>query len=320
MKTCPKCAFVQPPDRFCANCGVDMNAYNPPKPPFFRRLTNNIYLQLLAIALLVFFGIHYILENKDGEIFEPPPEVEQYQEASYQEPPTPPARVEPPAVQKMAMADTTAGEAASLTAAPKGGTLTENVVAETVDTSPKIHLRFAMLSSEQLESVLENSAQRNDLGGGAASGILRTARFKFSAEQDLGRSPAKKLTAQQDLTFDGTAKKAAGSQQFLGLVTRVLPVAVGLNGLQLNVEIGTNFLHPDIEESGPELRVINTSFQFRPGEIPYVLGALPHRMPRIAATDAFFTRGPFAVYGQEEFLEGQAEFIILFHVEGLKEN
>ncbi|MBX3021143.1 MAG: hypothetical protein KF799_05645 [Bdellovibrionales bacterium] len=61
MMDCPRCGFSQPKDRFCASCGMDVDAFLlKPKPLWVRILQNpNLHLSLIAIFMVLLVG--YIL-------------------------------------------------------------------------------------------------------------------------------------------------------------------------------------------------------------------------------------------------------------------
>ncbi|MCB0341386.1 MAG: hypothetical protein H6626_09255 [Pseudobdellovibrionaceae bacterium] len=56
---CPRCGFSQPKDRYCANCGVDMDNYKPEPKPWHKKLVGSmvfqIFLAVWAVAAMVFF-------------------------------------------------------------------------------------------------------------------------------------------------------------------------------------------------------------------------------------------------------------------------
>ena len=58
---CPRCGFNQPRDRFCANCGLNVEVALAQKPPLWRRVSSSpsFYLTLtgILVALLVVFVI-----------------------------------------------------------------------------------------------------------------------------------------------------------------------------------------------------------------------------------------------------------------------
>ncbi|MES3039012.1 MAG: hypothetical protein V4736_13985 [Bdellovibrionota bacterium] len=61
MINCPKCKFNQPEDQYCAQCGVNMVTYVPPKKPIFTRIINNTYVQVGSIGLATTMAILAIM-------------------------------------------------------------------------------------------------------------------------------------------------------------------------------------------------------------------------------------------------------------------
>jgi hypothetical protein len=66
MMDCPRCGFNQPKDRFCANCGLDIEQYNPkPKALWLRTLQNsNLHLGLIAVLIVAAAG--YIFYSRSA--------------------------------------------------------------------------------------------------------------------------------------------------------------------------------------------------------------------------------------------------------------
>lgn len=63
LTSCPKCGFSQPKDQYCAQCGVDMLAYRPPKKPLWKRAFENLTVQIFFIFLLGAGAIYFIKQN-----------------------------------------------------------------------------------------------------------------------------------------------------------------------------------------------------------------------------------------------------------------
>lgn len=66
MMECPRCGFAQPKDKYCANCGVDMEQLLAQPKPIWIRLLQNSNLRLVLIALLVVGVVLYILRTHSG--------------------------------------------------------------------------------------------------------------------------------------------------------------------------------------------------------------------------------------------------------------
>jgi hypothetical protein len=56
MHECPRCGFVQPQDRYCANCGLDIDHFKPAPRPLFRRVTESTAFQV-CLAILIVLGL-----------------------------------------------------------------------------------------------------------------------------------------------------------------------------------------------------------------------------------------------------------------------
>lgn len=50
---CPRCGFQQPQDKYCAQCGVDMESFTPPTTPLMKRLISNPLAQLSLLLIVV---------------------------------------------------------------------------------------------------------------------------------------------------------------------------------------------------------------------------------------------------------------------------
>jgi hypothetical protein len=60
--TCPKCGFDQPKDKFCANCGVDIENFHSPGQSLGQRiLTSSFFYLFLAFVLII--GAFYIVRQ-----------------------------------------------------------------------------------------------------------------------------------------------------------------------------------------------------------------------------------------------------------------
>lgn len=60
---CPRCGFSQPQDKYCAQCGVDMETYRPAAPSFSQKIFGNTGFQV-GILFLIAFGAAFFLYQK----------------------------------------------------------------------------------------------------------------------------------------------------------------------------------------------------------------------------------------------------------------
>src|SRR4051812_20670348 len=68
MMECPRCGFSQPKDRYCASCGLDVDAFNSKPKPFFVRLIQNPNLHLSLIVALLVLVVGYIFYLQRGVV------------------------------------------------------------------------------------------------------------------------------------------------------------------------------------------------------------------------------------------------------------
>ena len=54
MINCPKCGFFQPKDQYCASCGVNMEKWQAPKQPLWKKVAGNWMFQLSVLFIIIF--------------------------------------------------------------------------------------------------------------------------------------------------------------------------------------------------------------------------------------------------------------------------
>ncbi|WP_413568668.1 hypothetical protein ACLWBD_14320 [Bdellovibrio sp. HCB117] len=66
---CPRCGFQQPKDKYCAQCGVDMENFKPATPPMWKRVFGNPLVQL-SLLVVVAGGVGISLYQKGQQNLE----------------------------------------------------------------------------------------------------------------------------------------------------------------------------------------------------------------------------------------------------------
>ncbi len=54
MINCPKCNLLQPKDQYCAGCGINMESWEPPQKPKWKKFLGNWMVQLGLLFLVIF--------------------------------------------------------------------------------------------------------------------------------------------------------------------------------------------------------------------------------------------------------------------------
>jgi len=63
LVNCPKCQFSQPKDKYCANCGIDIDNFKPNKASNSQRLFSNVYFIGAVVLLIVVLGFMVLRHN-----------------------------------------------------------------------------------------------------------------------------------------------------------------------------------------------------------------------------------------------------------------
>ncbi|MDC0980169.1 hypothetical protein OAQ84_00390, partial [Bdellovibrionales bacterium] len=53
MQECPRCGFSQPKDKYCANCGLDIDNYHPEPTSFLSQLFSNTWFQIAVVVATI---------------------------------------------------------------------------------------------------------------------------------------------------------------------------------------------------------------------------------------------------------------------------
>ena len=166
MMTCPRCGFVQPPDRFCAQCGLDVERYTPAKKSAVDGLLLNTWIQAAIIVMIVAATSFYIFEKKRATVMSqqlteslpvrnnPQPTVPAAAKVQMQQPPPPKAEV----AQDAAAKPEVIGESLNNPTAPL------NAVAKT-QTITTIKLNAVELSTQALTTLVEGTRSVENSSG-----------------------------------------------------------------------------------------------------------------------------------------------------------
>ncbi len=65
---CPRCEFSQPIDKYCAQCGVDMETFKPAEPSFFQKTFGSTAFQVTLLFLIAFGAAFFLYQKKSQNI------------------------------------------------------------------------------------------------------------------------------------------------------------------------------------------------------------------------------------------------------------
>jgi len=314
---CPRCGFEQPQDKYCAQCGVDIDNFKPAKNSksfFSGALFQTIFILLIVAGLG--FGLysqrmagHTIAEVQRPTI--PVPKVV----ASAKPPQTAPAVAAAPAPSVAAAEKPVATAPAPVVPPPADSPAPEAKEARAVAnvTGPSIIIRYAEISRQALQSISDASQS--------------TGQFISFSDYSAGILP----NIEKHMSDDGikvlhTEEKTLGSskslQWFYGLKDRSDPSAdVGLTTfLELNDMDGTTFrgsleIQRNWRELSPNqaLEVQHKSFpaifEIGNGTGFFMSGVLP-RKTNLENEDELTSIDIYKILRSPAFQKGDSEFIM----------
>ena len=303
MVECPKCGFVQPKDRYCANCGVDIEHFTPKSPPLFSRLIKNTSFQI-AVGVFILAGtLAYLFSGRDIDFDE---SIEEGYRQTLVERNT----LEP-------RADERENESADFEQEnPEPDN--EMAAGEDIDAeeqspdSPAIPqqltLRIIEVSSASLNAFIDSPNTRIITDG--ALGIIG---FQFPDQasdlsqfleptQTISFSQSFPLPTEEPVTKDWLYQDAAGESYGISIVltTRQVSASQLELGFEGFVRLKGNQSIPGFEFS------FNESIQLKPLESAFISRAIP-QTELIPEAD----NSPFSILKSQDFIENNTKALIV---------
>lgn len=122
MVSCPRCGFQQPQDRYCAQCGVDMDSYKPQAAPWYQTFFKSTAVQLTLLVAVAGGGAFYVFQNSTHSNADvaatqsrPTVQINASQNLPPPPPPPPPAAPEASPTEQPSVASTQTADGMSVT-------------------------------------------------------------------------------------------------------------------------------------------------------------------------------------------------------------
>lgn len=64
---CPRCGFSQPKDQYCAQCGVDMDAFKPKAEPLLKKILQSTTTHIILLLLAAVIGGQFIIRSENPQ-------------------------------------------------------------------------------------------------------------------------------------------------------------------------------------------------------------------------------------------------------------
>lgn len=66
---CPRCGFSQPEDQYCAQCGVNMQSFRPAEKTLFKKLSENLTLQVFLLLVAAGIAGSYMIQTGSSPVW-----------------------------------------------------------------------------------------------------------------------------------------------------------------------------------------------------------------------------------------------------------
>lgn len=346
MHECPKCGFVQPKDRYCANCGLDIENYTPAPPPWHKKFGQNIGLQVgLALSLIALLAAsiywsqkeelekHFqqapssleemakINNNRKGQKASPADETERTallggsQEVA-----------EPPGSQRNKTETTTAVASTMTATAPESSETTlanagigGNEKSATSDEANRKPQELVVAFAEASKIVLQQLAAEGQILNETA----QTRSFTHNAKDVLAllkeRDPDFKplpggekhsLRVNSPALFDFTHIGSDHTAD-LGFNLEITPLSI--SNTLIEIDLGGSLHLRGAQGQSLANQEINANYAFQPQKTLILVGVLP-RQTTSPSDMAQFSNTPLTILDSPQFLSGVTEFVIFFQI------
>lgn len=326
---CPRCGFSQPQDKYCAQCGVDIDNYRPPAESLSTKFLGNYILHISLFSIIAIVSIYLLYKNNTWQIsdkvdllkgnlqiFKSVAKTNSEESA----PPTAATPVAPePASPPAADASTETPIAAQSKAAATESTpvtpeATAGAAAKKVS-QLQLKVYYIEVSRPQLMQILmesRNAGQFNDFGDHAAGLILhakaRVGQLKAIHTEDKKVEPNKPLQ-----WFLGINPNDPDNE--IGLSSYIELTEMENQQVRGNLEIVRSWREKINENQyAVEKRFFPATFDLQIDTGFFITGLLPHRS--FHENDPLLTsKEPFSILKSENFKNNQSELIIFFILE-----
>ncbi len=334
---CPKCGFSQPKDRYCANCGVDTEAYRPKEVPLSSRVMKNWMFQAAVLIVAIATGLSFlrVQHERDLEDFSdlarplpqqttleappppppPPPPIEEVQPQAQAVVTPPPLSAQPLPVALATRGALPPTAANRLRAVPTraanaraGGSNSESVFTQ-------IDLVYAEVPATVVGNLVAGSRmiEADAVSAGVYPNIAPLMRQLATAGAQRVRGlrvleSARNLSVQINqpiITFKGT--RDSGIDRNLGLTSQIIPTGMDENGLHFQIEVQRTLRQPGttgVQEFSYQAEITLTK-----GAGAFIYGLIPRGLDA-RERGSYANAGVLKIMASPDFQDSFSEFVL----------
>lgn len=319
MIDCPRCGFTQPKDQFCANCGVNMDAFSPKPKPIWHQLASSWYFLGAGVAIIL-IGVIWFMQS--SSVSQPFPEKTLTRDAEFEEEfkkreQQEQQRIQAKRVNKKALIESQSAASQVVENIKKQAAQEAQIAQEKEDNKKdisevqKLQIDFYEIERSALNEIIQ-------LGTEVHSNSYSQS-FLFGAE-----SPAKALVSskgtplpggkqqlvspgsQIQLLFSNLSENSNVSWEF-NLETVVTQV---INGTAI-FNLKSDFYFANGDSVFNPIETPEESFQISTQNLVLVVGPIPRDIETSEIQDSIPTNNPLKILSSNDFKEGLNEFIFV---------
>lgn len=309
MMICPKCQFQQPPDTYCANCGVNMETFRPKAKPLFSRILKH-WIFHLSLLVLVILGLVLYDRSDSRRVIDPD---ENSESMTSQDAPVSDNSYEP-APQKVAQAEATSLEQDSLAKAQlrSGEKISARAAAPSATAQGKTSVQVTFYQASKMAvSELLREAQNSSFNGEASGGIVNKKKLQQLKDAREVRSTSSSVYKDFDnqhpiMIFKGQR----GSGRNLGLFFQLSALREDSGSQQFEVKSWGS-----LKIQGPEDNLFASEMTLGTQSAAFIAGFLPKDRNFNEEEKAIFeAERTLKIYNQEDFWEGASDLIMVIEL------
>ena len=325
MQECPRCGFLQPQDRFCANCGLDIENYRPTPTPWYRQLVLNSTFQVSAIVLTIGAMVAYIAWQQSQRIDQAPsPQFVADDNPNSDSPSEDTRRQKEPASKTTPQTGTLANSGGpsdptkaakakgSLPTTLEGDKATGDDKTKTKPNPTNLVVRFAEVPREALnqffsEAQILHEGAQVQVGAYTFQGTIEDLVKKTSQARFLPGNGKGPLTG-SGVRVQYTKPLGENSEELQGLNFEVTIASFTPAGIE--IETSGGFYLSGAEPDQTINITLDGSYTLDYSSILLIAGIVPHR-PFSDKEAPAFDGSPIAIMNSQEFLANETEFVLL---------
>lgn len=311
MQNCPKCGFSQPKDKYCANCGLDIEAYKPAPEPLLTRLKKNTWLQI-GVVVAVVFGLTvavFIVQRERivSHLAGAEPTKKRAMPVYDNNPAKPMALNSSARNDAPITAPAAAAMAPTTTHALNPGAAAEGHKYKTLNIQFFEISKPALMQLAGEGQVLNETPNTKSFLLNAADAAAKIREIDAEAHNH-GDSRTENFEVNTPFNLDFTHISGKKTGENVGMSVTFTPTAMTDALWDFSVEANINLKN----ETGGSLlsTTVNGSYSMPPKAILFLAGFLPHQ--KIANEDLWsFSNSPLQIYSSDKFINGLTEFVIV---------